>query len=466
MTNVKTNTSSSAVPVLLAAGLGAAVLGVTAWALGPASADSQDRRFAEAMSELDLKSRAERMAEHEAFVGVGVGAKSVERTLADGETLVAALVKAGASRADAERAVAALDGVIDPTALGEGQELAVFINGEGNTARLTGLTFRPSPEKTISLVRADGDTGVSGFTARASNSAVQNETAVVRTALQGSFRATAEALGATEKELDTLNEVLAFDIDFERDLSAGDKFEMVFERTFDSNGRTVSTGDMYFMAVENDAGRKAFYRFTDPATGKTDWYDESGKTARKFLMRTPINGARLSSGFGMRQHPVLGFSAQHRGIDYAAPSGTPIYAAGDGTIERAGWFSSYGNYIRIGHARGYDTAYAHMSRIHPSIGVGSRVTQGQIIGYVGSTGRSTGPHLHYEVLVNDRHINPSNLRTTEATVLAGASLEAFQMERQRIDALRRGADRSIPMVGPAGTLTSASAEGATRPALR
>jgi murein DD-endopeptidase MepM/ murein hydrolase activator NlpD len=168
----------------------------------------------------------------------------------------------------------------------------------------------------------------------------------------------------------------------------------------------------------------------------------------------------------MRQHPVLGFSAQHRGIDYAAPSGTPIYAAGDGTIERAGWFSSYGNYIRIGHARGYDTAYAHMSRIHPSIGVGSRVTQGQIIGYVGSTGRSTGPHLHYEVLVNDRHINPSNLRTTEATVLAGASLEAFQMERQRIDALRRGADRSIPMVGPAGTLTSASAEGATRPALR
>ncbi len=153
-------------------------------------------------------------------------------------------------------------------------------------------------------------------------------------------------------------------------------------------------------------------------------------------MKTPINGARLASGFGMRMHPVLGYSAMHRGTDFAAPIGTPIFAAGDGVIVRAGPFSTYGNYVRIRHGNGYDTAYAHMSRFAAGIGAGKRVRQGDVIGYVGTTGRSTGPHLHYEVLRNNSQINPMTLQVANGRNLSGRALQLFMIERARIDTLR------------------------------
>jgi murein DD-endopeptidase MepM/ murein hydrolase activator NlpD len=432
--------------VLFVSGVGAALFGLAAWTTGPVAGAIHERQLAAAIERLDTRARAERLIEHEAFMGAGPGAVTLEQTIEAGEDLVDALVRAGATQADAQQALAALNRLIDPSALVQGKEVEVVLDGEGAGARLASLSFRAAPDKEISLSRVAATPDAS-FAAREVRNTVTEELKVVRTELQGSFRATAEALGATERELDTLNQVLAFDIDFERDLASGDRFELVFERSVDSMGRTVATGDMHFMAVETSEGRRAFYRFTDPATGKADWYDENGRSARKFLMRTPINGARLTSGFGMRTHPVLGFTAAHRGVDFAAPVGTPIFAAGDGVIERAGWFGAFGNYIRVGHARGYDTAYAHMSRIAPGIRVGSRVRQGQVIGFVGSTGRSTGPHLHFEVLRNDVHIDPARLRPTEARALSGATLEAFSREVSRIDDLRRRAQLSIPMVG-------------------
>ncbi|MEQ1491673.1 MAG: M23 family metallopeptidase, partial [Terricaulis sp.] len=192
-------------------------------------------------------------------------------------------------------------------------------------------------------------------------------------------------------------------------------------------------------------GSREFYQFMAPGDSRPDWYDADGKSARRFLMKTPINGARLSSGFGMRRHPILGYSRMHRGTDFAAPTGTAILAAGDGVVERAGPFSSFGNYVRIRHANGYETAYAHMSRFARGMRAGARVRQGQVIGYVGTTGRSTGPHLHYEVLRRGQQVNPMSLRVANGRNLTGRALELFMIERERINTLRQVRARENPV---------------------
>jgi murein DD-endopeptidase MepM/ murein hydrolase activator NlpD len=218
----------------------------------------------------------------------------------------------------------------------------------------------------------------------------------------------------------------------------------VFERFYDDEGNTVRTGDLLFVALDSRRGSRAFYQFLAPGDSRPDWYDAEGKSARRFLMRTPINGARLSSGYGMRRHPILGYSRMHRGTDFAAPTGTQILAAGDGTVVRAGRFGSYGNYVRIRHANGYETAYAHMSRFGRNMRAGASVRQGQVIGYVGTTGRSTGPHLHYEVMRRGTQINPVNLRVANGRNLDGRALELFRIERSRIDTLRQVRARETP----------------------
>jgi len=170
-------------------------------------------------------------------------------------------------------------------------------------------------------------------------------------------------------------------------------------------------------------------------------------------MKTPINGARLSSGYGMRRHPILGYSRMHRGTDFAAPTGTPILAAGDGAIVRAGPYGSYGNYIRIRHANGYETSYAHMSRFGRGMRAGARVRQGQVIGYVGTTGRSTGPHLHYEVMLRGRQMNPMTLQVATGRNLEDRALELFMIERERIDTLRQVRASETPAVQSGGAVT-------------
>jgi murein DD-endopeptidase MepM/ murein hydrolase activator NlpD len=211
---------------------------------------------------------------------------------------------------------------------------------------------------------------------------------------------------------------------------------------------------LLFVSLESSRGSRAFYSFLAPGSTRQDWFDADGKSARRFLMKTPINGARLSSGFGMRLHPVLGYSRMHRGTDFAAPIGTPILAAGEGVVLRAGPFSSFGNYVRIRHGNGYETAYAHMSRFARGLRAGMRVRQGQIIGYVGTTGRSTGPHLHYEVLRGGQQINPMSLRVANGRNLTGRDLELFEIERARIDTMRQARAGESPAQTVA---TSASA---------
>ena len=200
---------------------------------------------------------------------------------------------------------------------------------------------------------------------------------------------------------------------------------------------------------EAGAGRQEHERGDEREDGEAEYFDRTGRSLRKFLLRTPVDGARLSSTFSMRKHPILGYSLMHKGVDFAAPSGTPIYAGGGGRVAVAGRNGGYGNYIRVRHSAEYSTAYAHLSRFAKGIKPGQRVRQGQVIGYVGSTGRATGPHLHYEVLRNDQQINPLKIKQSPATQLAGADLERFQEEVARIDRLRHEMTRDTQVASKA-----------------
>jgi murein DD-endopeptidase MepM/ murein hydrolase activator NlpD len=245
------------------------------------------------------------------------------------------------------------------------------------------------------------------------------------------FEAGLEA-GASQKALAELIRIFSFDVDFQRDIRKNDRFQMYYELYYTEDGRLARTGDIIYASMTLSGSQYSLYRFED-ADGEVDYYNEKGQGVRKALLRTPINGARLSSGFGMRRHPVLGYSKMHKGVDFAAPPGTPIYAAGDGIVEKAGPFSSYGNYVRIRHNSEFKTAYAHMQGFAKGIKAGTRVKQGQVIGYVGTTGRSTGPHLHYEMLRADAQVNPLQVRFPSGKTLEGKELALFKQEREQID---------------------------------
>ncbi|MBM3514665.1 MAG: M23 family peptidase, partial [Alphaproteobacteria bacterium] len=232
--------------------------------------------------------------------------------------------------------------------------------------------------------------------------------------------------------LNDMIKMFSYDVDFQREIQQGDRFTVMFEKTVTDDGRTVKTGRIRHAGLNLSGVDLKLYAFTH-ADGFVDYYNEKGEGARKALMRTPINGAKLTSSFGMRRHPILGFSKMHRGIDFGAATGTPIFAAGDGTIEIRGPNGAYGNYIRIRHYGGFATAYAHMSRFAKDVAVGKRVRQGQVIGYVGSSGRSTGPHLHFEILKNAAQVNPMTVKFPASQKLEGKLLAKFMSSRQTID---------------------------------
>jgi murein DD-endopeptidase MepM/ murein hydrolase activator NlpD len=223
--------------------------------------------------------------------------------------------------------------------------------------------------------------------------------------------------------------VHSYDVDFKQKVRPGDTFEMFFDGASDDE-----VGELLYTSMTIDGHVRKFYRFRTP-DDVVDYYDEQGNSAKKFLMRNPVKGGRYTSGFGARNHPLLKYRRMHTGVDWAAPTGTPILAAGDGTVERVGREGGYGNYVRIRHANGFATAYGHMSRYAPGVTPGVSVKQGQIIGFVGSTGLSTGPHCHFEVLVNNSFVNPMTIQVPRGLQLEGRQLAEFQRERKRIEAL-------------------------------
>lgn len=396
---------------------------------------------AAAAADVAVREAAARRAEHLAFTEPYLAHEARELRVANGETLAGLLARAGATPAEAQAALTSISGVYDPRRIRPGQPVSVFLYRRDGSAQLTGVAFRSEPGASVTANR----TTEGGFAAREVLMPLTFEIARVAGPVETSLYASALTLGATDREVAALADAFAYDVDFQRDVRPGDDFELVFERFYDDEGNTVRTGELLFVSLESSRGSRAFYSFLAPGDARSDWYDADGKSARRFLMKTPINGARLSSGFGMRRHPILGYSRMHRGTDFAAPIGTPILAAGEGTVVRAGPFSAYGNYVRVRHANGYETAYAHMSRFARGMRPGVRVRQGQVIGYVGTTGRSTGPHLHYEVLRRGQQINPINLRVANGRNLTGRSLELFRIERARIDTLRQVRAEETPV---------------------
>ena len=228
-----------------------------------------------------------------------------------------------------------------------------------------------------------------------------------------------------------LIKILGFSIDFQRELRKGNIFETLYTQKIDSiTNEIIESNPIHYISANLKDNNLKFYRFTT-RDGKSNFYDQDGKSSKKTLMKTPLSGARLSSGFGNRKHPILGFTKMHRGIDFAAPIGTPIFAAGDGIIEYSGWNGAYGKYIRIKHNGTFKTAYAHLSKIYKKRG--TRIKQGDIIGSLGSTGRSTGPHLHYEILINGRQVNPLRIKLPSGKHIPKNELENFYKQKEIIN---------------------------------
>ncbi len=228
--------------------------------------------------------------------------------------------------------------------------------------------------------------------------------------------------------------IYGFQVDFQRDIQKRDTFQIMYEIYTDDNDKIQATGNILFANLNLSGENNSLYYFDKK--GSEGHYDQNGKSVKKALMKTPINGARLSSPFGMRKHPIDGFNKMHRGTDFAAPTGTPIMASGDGIIKKAGWCGGGGNCVVIKHNSTYQTVYAHMSKFASGIRSGIRVRQGQTIGYVGSTGKSTGPHLHYEVIVNGKKINSQTLKLPSGKVLKGEERKLFETKKIKLDVLK------------------------------
>ncbi|WP_198376596.1 M23 family metallopeptidase [Neoroseomonas rubea] len=357
-----------------------------------------------------------------------------------GDTLARLLDGAGIDDAEAHAALSRLATLFPPSGLRPGDEVALRLAPEPASSLLE-IEVEPSPGRTIRAIRQpDGSWKAEETLAPRTRFLVRAEGSVSG----GLFPAMTEA-GVPPGLALSLIRILGHQVDFQRDLQPGDRFSILFERFRDSEGDILGHGQVLKAELRLSGRRLAIWRHRD-RRGSVDWYDQNGQSLRRAFLRTPLDGARISSRFGMRNHPILGYTGMHRGIDFAAPTGTPVYAAADGVVAFAGVSGGYGRIVRLRHAGNVETRYAHLSRFGRGITPGRRVRQGDVIGAVGSTGLSTGPHLHYETLVAGRHVNPA--RHIERTIrLAGADLTAFRARQRDLDrtASRIGARDEIAL---------------------
>ncbi len=254
---------------------------------------------------------------------------------------------------------------------------------------------------------------------------------VVKSVIKNNLYSSAIESGIEPNIIIEFARIFGFEVDFQRDIRKGDWFELLYEKFEDDNEKVRDTGKIIYASMFVNGEEINLYNFKDK--NNNDFFDIKGQSITKSLMKTPINGARLSSSFGMRKHPILGYNKMHRGTDFAAPSGTPIMASGSGTVTRARWCGGGGNCVKIRHNSTYETIYAHMKSFAKGVKEGRKVKQGQIIGYVGSTGMSTGPHLHYEVVVNGKKVNSQKLKLPSGKKLKGDSRKEFELRRIKID---------------------------------
>jgi len=344
-----------------------------------------------------------------------------------GGSFASMLTDAGVDPAEAAAVATALDKVYNHKKLKAGQEITLSFTRLGADETLTSITFQPEPTKEIAIARGADNK----FAGQTKTTPIERERFAVRAEIRSSLYEAGAREGVPRSIMAALLRAYAHAVDFQRDIHPGDKFEVLYDQPTTKDGKPVGQGVIIYAALEVGGKTKPLYRVTF-ADGAVDYFDEKGQSVKRALLRTPVDSARVTSGYGMRMHPILGYSQMHKGVDFGAPLGSPIFAAGSGVIEEVGFKGAYGRYVRIRHNGKIQTAYAHISRYARGIHSGARINQGDVIGFVGSSGRSTGPHLHYEVLVNKRQVNPMSVNMPVGRVLQGKLLAQFRDGQNRI----------------------------------
>ena len=362
------------------------------------------------------------------MVNYGPREKDVENEIeiSKGDTLISILSDLGLEYNEAHNIYLTLKKVYDPRNLRVGQKINVntTVDSKENTLiSLNSITISPSLGKRFILEKNETE----GYEVRTEQDELLEEINSASGIISGTLSGSMQKQGVPSRVVANFINIFSYSVDFRRDLRKGDKFEIIYENQITPNGEAVKSGNILYAALQLRKDKIALYRFEDKK-GNADYYNEKGYAMKKTLDRKPMSfkQARISSPFGRRYHPILKQYRVHWGVDYAAPKGTKIYAGGDGVVQMAKYNGAYGNYVKIRHNSEYSTAYGHMWKFAKGIRPGVRVKQGQVIGYVGSTGRSTGPHLHYEVLQNGKRVNPLKIKAAAGENLKGQDLASFK----------------------------------------
>jgi murein DD-endopeptidase MepM/ murein hydrolase activator NlpD len=378
-----------------------------------------------------------------------------------GDTVTSILRDQGATPDEAKSIATTLGPRGRDGGLKEGEKLRILMAPAGPGQRLQAYRVIVANESTIEAVAALSDLGkyvavdvqsMNTVTETADNSDDDDDDGTgVR--LYQSIYETAMRNKVPAGVIEDMVRIYSYDVDFQRKVQPGDSFDVFFAGE-DEGAATTEKNDVLFASLTVGGETKKYYRFQTPDDSVVDYYDETGKSAKKFLVRKPVNDAIMRSGFGSRRHPILGYVKMHTGVDWATAYGTPIFASGNGVVEVAGLEGGYGKYVKLKHNNGYETAYGHMSAFAKGLEVGKRVRQGQLIGFVGSTGQSTGPHVHYEILVNGRFVDPMRIKLPRGRSLDGPLMAGFEKERDRLDTMmnnRGGVARVSDAMGSIGT---------------
>jgi murein DD-endopeptidase MepM/ murein hydrolase activator NlpD len=368
-----------------------------------------------------------------------------ERTVAakKGDTVASILTDLGATPDDIKKISVVLGAGASGYPLKDGQKLRVLLAPTANGARSQPIRVIVASDSSVDAVVALSDTGkfvavdarsVDTEVADTGNNVPDDTPGGIR--LYQSIYETARRDQIPEPIIEDLIKIYSYDVDFGRKVQPGDSFEVLFAGEDENAPQDArNNNEVMFTSLTIGGETKKFYRFVSPDDGLVDYYDEAGKSAKKFLLRKPVAEAVMRSGFGLRRHPILGYTKMHTGVDWATATGTPIFAAGNGVVEKAQWESGYGKFVLIRHNNGYETAYGHMTAFARGIEEGTKVRQGQVIGFVGSTGLSTGAHVHFEIRINGRFVDPMRVKLPRGRELAGQMLGDFERERARIDGI-------------------------------
>jgi murein DD-endopeptidase MepM/ murein hydrolase activator NlpD len=347
-----------------------------------------------------------------------------------GDTFSQVLNKVGVPIDEARSAIGAMRTIFDPRKLRPGLKVAVSFGTVGEEqGQFLGVSFDSAFDKTVQVQRQPNGEFASAEIKKDLDVGYARSNGVIKASL---FQDARNANAPTSAIVGMIH-LFSFAVDFQRDIRQGDKFELLYRVRRDHQGKIVKTDEVAYASLTTHGTVHRLYRFQPTKNGPVTYLNGKGEGNRRALMKTPIDGARITSTFGLRRHPILGYTRMHTGVDFGAPRGTPIFAAGDGTVIMAGWHGGYGNYVRIRHNKDYTTGYGHMSKI--LVKVGQRVKQGQKIGLVGTTGMSTGPHLHYEVLRDGHFINPVTMKLPSFKRLRGTELARFMAHKKKLDAI-------------------------------